>query len=511
MNQVTLGGDRLGSGKKMKVDLHGFERSTHDLGYIWRSTMAPGTLVPFMNEIGLPGDTFDIHLNCDIKTHPTIGPLFGSFKVQLDVFMVPWRLYISTLHNNTLNIGLNMASVKLPKVKLWGRKFNASVSDFDNWQVNPSCIFSYLGIRGIGAINAAEDEDVQQRKFNAISWLAYHEIYKNYFSNKQEEEGVVISASDVAFPTTVTGISIDGVAIVASPAIALVGANAGDLVLINYAGTVPDLGTIVFNTTNGDVVAADAIMNPVSGGGTISGMWNGAVLGNRIVVNWNYINANTLNPIPNLRRFPLSDIDDMRAAILQEGFGGEFDVNNAAGAVNLAPYDWVLALNDVNGDLVPNIVFNQEGLLVKTYQSDLFNNWLSTDWIDGVGGINEITAIDTSGGSFNIDTLNLSKKVYDMLNRIAVSGGSYNDWLGAVYDQEPRRGAESPVYMGGLIKELVFQEVVSNSESTNTEGAQPLGTLAGKGVMGSKHKGGDVIVRCDEPCYIMGIVSLMLV
>ena len=32
---------------------------------------------------------------------------------------------------------------------------------------------------------------------------------------------------------------------------------------------------------------------------------------------------------------------------------------------------------------------------------------------------NAITAIDTSSGSFNIDTLNLSKKVYDMLNRIA--------------------------------------------------------------------------------------------
>ena len=56
----TLGGDRLGSGKKMTVDFHGYERSTHDLSYLWRSTMAAGTLVPFMSEIALPGDTFDI-------------------------------------------------------------------------------------------------------------------------------------------------------------------------------------------------------------------------------------------------------------------------------------------------------------------------------------------------------------------------------------------------------------------------------------------------------------------
>lgn len=40
--------------------------------------------------------------------------------------------------------------------------------------------------------------------------------------------------------------------------------------------------------------------------------------------------------------------------------------------------------------------------------------------------------IDTSGGSFTADKLKLSKKVYDTLNRIAISGGSYDDWLDEV-------------------------------------------------------------------------------
>ena len=83
--QKTLGGDRLGSGKKQKVFLNHFERSTHDLGFIFRTTMSAGTLVPFMSILALPGDTFDIDLECDVKTHPTTGPLFGSFKVQLDI------------------------------------------------------------------------------------------------------------------------------------------------------------------------------------------------------------------------------------------------------------------------------------------------------------------------------------------------------------------------------------------------------------------------------------------
>ena len=99
--KVTLGGDRVGSGNKMKVDLHHYERSTHDLGYLWRNTQSPGTLVPFLKVLALPGDTFDIDLNIYTMTHPTVGQLFGSFKEQLDLFSIPIRLYNAKLHNNT--------------------------------------------------------------------------------------------------------------------------------------------------------------------------------------------------------------------------------------------------------------------------------------------------------------------------------------------------------------------------------------------------------------------------
>ena len=146
----------------------------------------------------------------------------------------------------------------------------------------------------------------------------------------------------------------------------------------------------------------------------------------------------------------------------------------------------------------------QEGLALKTYQSDLFNNWISTEWIDGDNGINAITAISTVDDEFTIDQLNLSKKVYDMLNRIALSGGSYDDWQDAVYTKKGYRSVESPMYMGGLSKELVFQEVVSTGANEN----EPLGTLAGRGQLTQKHKGGHIEIKVDEMSYIMGIVSL---
>ena len=113
-------------------------------------------------------------------------------------------------------------------------------------------------------------------------------------------------------------------------------------------------------------------------------------------------------------------------------------------------------------------------------------------------------AVDTSEGSFTIDELNLAKKVYNMLNRIALSGGSYDDWLDAVYTHDRQRSAESPIYLGGLITNLVFQEVISNAATPD----KPLGTLAGRGRIGSNRKGGHIIAKVDEPSYIMGIVSL---
>ena len=232
--------------------------------------------------------------------------------------------------------------------------------------------------------------------------------------------------------------------------------------------------------------------------------------GNLIALNYEMAtNQDFITTKPHLQKFPLADIDAMRQEILKSGWQSEFVVNNVSEPlIGLTPYRYALHVVDLAGADYATMQSSQEGLGIKTYQSDLFNNWLSTEWIDGVGGINEITRVDTTDGYFTIDAVQLAKKVYDMLNRIAVSGGSYDDWLNAVYDHESYGRAESPMYMGGLIKELVFQEVVSNAEAGGEEGSQPLGTLAGKGVMGSKHKGGDVIIKVDEPSYIIGIISL---
>lgn len=196
----TLGGERLGAGKKMAVELENFGRSSNNLSKIVRTDQSFATIVPYYCEIGLTGDTFYINeIESIIRTLPTNGPIFGSAKFQVDVFCVPIRLYMSALHNNALGVGLKMANIKLPK--LWEpilREYNVGNEKIDEYLIknansyNPSSLPAYLGKRGL-PINTTNTN--LQIKRQALFELAYWDIYKNYYANKQEEIGFVIGPS----------------------------------------------------------------------------------------------------------------------------------------------------------------------------------------------------------------------------------------------------------------------------------------------------------------------------
>ena len=102
-----------------------------------------------------------------------------------------------------------------------------------------------------------------------------------------------------------------------------------------------------------------------------------------------------------------------------------------------------------------------------------------------------------------MDALSLAQKVYNMLNRIAISDGSYRSWLETVYTGGYTERTETPIYCGGSSAEIVFQEVISTAAADQ----EPLGSLAGRG-LDTNHKGGYVEVRATEPGYLIGSTSL---
>lgn len=496
--KVNIGKNTLGDNDKMSVSLREYDRSTHDLSFAWRSTMGVGTLVPCLKILGTAGDTFAIEAEDKIMTHPTLGPLLGSFKFQMDVFSVPIRLYNAMLHNNAINIGLDMSKVKLPKLCIK-----------QDVKTAPSSIFNYLGIKKF----------TSGKKVNAVPWLGVMDIFKNYYANKQEDN----------FYTIRNSINTSNIAIV----------NGEDIqaqLTATNAGEIQDEAAKIRLTTNIPIASIDKTKSKIylapirwpEGSGVNKFMRAELPLTN---CQLSYEDRTLVITIPQYESFTLSEGATSEDAYFTLN-GGSVSITGA-GDIEMSPMKLEL-LDELREDilskgkaeyiigdpgvknckveeinnLVANIATGGDlyGLPLKTHFSDIFNNWVNKEWIDGDNGITALTSIDTSGGSFSIDTLNLSQKVYNLLNRIAISGGTYKDWIETVYTTDYYFRAETPVYEGGLSGEIEFGEVISTS-ATEIQGNEPLGTLAGKGYNSNK-KGGTITIKLSEPSYIIGIASI---
>lgn len=494
MKKYNLGGDRLGSGNKMEVNMHGFNRSNHDLSYLWKSTMAPGTLVPFMNIIGLPGDTFEIDLNSVVKTLPTVGPLFGSFKLQLDVFNCPLRLYNAQLHNNALKIGYKIADVKFPIIKATGKIIDINAEEpVEFQQINQSSLLAYLGMRGLGSTEA--------RDFNANSYLAYFDIFKNYYANKQEENAYIIHGSLPSISESqFRGIDQWPISVNAGQMITgtlkVSGNNVNpSIVKITQSWSTPTAGTKDLNLT--DIITGPINWLEMNKIFEVQVSFLATPFSVTTFSDPELTNEITLsNVTPNLQSFALENLDRMREELLQQPKALAYIIDQET----ITPYGLPLMTYD-EGNVQMYAKMAQEGLLVKTYQSDIFNNWINTETQEL---ISSLSAVSTVGDSFTLDALNISKKIYDYYNRIMVSGGAFNEWIEASFDVTSKWRSEIPEYHGGLSKEIVFEQITSTAA---TDG-KPLGSLAGQGTMGQKHKGGHIYINCDEPSIIMGIISI---
>lgn len=493
----NIGKNTIGDNNKMSVDLHTYNMSTHDLSTIFRNTQSAGTLVPNLVLLAQKGDTIDIDIESHVLTHPTVGPLFGSFKHENHIFSVPIRLYNSWLHNNRTKIGLNMSDIKLPQIQVNINK-NLDLPTPDNqWsQVNPSCLLAYLGIRGYGINAIPTTDDVTIQKM-AVPLLGYYDIFKNYYANTQEEDFYTIGATNAINKIIVgqtTGAKIES----NTPDKISIGIANGDTVQI-----------FPINTYEADELTVswfDAASETTKvGEPTNFGTWNKTT--GQWVVKMPATTVGVLMSITpttrvKLQKYPLEDIDLMRDLIYSERGNTTTIVTAKYPGYDLPLYE-SFTKRLTSGKL--NTTSSQFGLCLKTYNSDLLQNWVNTEWIDGVTGINEISAVDVTDGKLTMDALNLAQKVYNMLNRIAVSGGTYRDWLETVFTGgNYMERCETPMFEGGMSTEIVFQEVISNSAS----GEQPLGTLAGRGYDTGKQKGGHIKIKVTEPCFIMGIGSI---
>lgn len=541
--QITVGGDRLGAGKKIKQELRNYDRSTFDLSESFVSSMSCGTLVPMCIKPMMRGDVFEIEADTAARTIPTEGPLFGSFKLQGDFFFVPVRLYQALLHNNPTSIGLKMNQVKLPKLIVDTIVGNDTFTAGKN---NLSSLLKYLGMSGLGRCAQSQEANVKfGREIMAVPMLGYYDIYKEYYANKQEESGRVIginnqdaeiitteyvSSTDNAWVNYEDAIIYDTNGFKGNPTRLIFKIDASDSVtqnlpslvkanineslngnsfpdtsLINIINNITPRGAVVLSQINANTWSLEITQDTF--------YYNGIHAGQIIIYKQTEIPAKSNSLV--IKEFPLANIDDMRMSLLSKHtFGVPFkiadsefvadaDWNETSGTSGDGlPYSTLIA-KDFEGKMANKYAMN--GLCIKTYQNDIFNTWMNTEWIDGENGINELTKVAVTDGAFKINSLIFAEKLYNMYNRIAISGATYDEWLDVVYQEERElRSIEKPIYVGGLYNEIVFEEIV---QTTPAEGS-PLGELGGRGKLVQETQGGKITVKATEPGFLIGIASI---
>ena len=521
--KVNIGKNTLGDNNKMSVSLREYGRSTHDMSYAWRSPMGVGTLVPFMKLLALPGDTFDIELDTKVMTHPTVGPLFGQFKMQLDVFTCPLRLYQAQLHNNALNIGLDMKKVKLPKF-VHSYKVLENESTEKSRKSGKGSLAEYFGLRYVPIRDVVNN-------VNAVPYFAYYDIFKNYYANKQEDYFMLMGGSTIVNASRITSTDFkakivnDTSKLVICKTASTVTITGKDLKIetikkIKYS---MDSGPLYINVrfeegarndwekvkvTANEIVLRTKVEGYYEVSRTLTGNGQditikGAIedIKEGVAVN-TYTSSYRLEEIDNLREYILKQGKKeilIKADSTEEWLGTSFIKDVLVGTAKAGEGEPKVKM--------PIIQMEMGGLCLKTLQSDIFNNWVNKEWVDGDNGIKAITDVAVTDGKLNLDSLNIAQKVYNMLNRIAVSGGSYKDWIETVYTTDYYFRAETPIYEGGMSTIIDFEAVVSNSASTASGIEEPLGSLAGRGY-NSQKKGGRIEIKANEPCYIIGIASI---
>lgn len=492
----TLGKNTLGDNNKMKVAMRDYDMSTHDISTIFRSSIGVGMLVPFCKILCQKGDIIDINLINKTLSQPTLGALFGSFKLQHFMFFGGFRLYNSWLHNNRTGIGMKMSDIKLPmmEAKTSGTTTKAKTN------ISASALYKYLGWTSSRRTGANATGGVTK---NGVPLLMYLDIFKNFFANTQEDKFYMLRGglSTLSIGPNIHKIPAKNINVYPTNGTSVGSFDESDNWQL-YWENVKVLG----KKNGSEVITTMADLSTDPTGKTITIDKAPSVITEIVDIEFdkNIIKYTKTQ----LGQYDLKVLDQIRDVILHKK-GNETLI--LAGTPLNETNNGSTELTNFFNDLINSQTNKLGGMLLKTYDSDIFNNWIKTDWIDGAGGITEITSIDITAndGKLTMDALNLQQKVYNMLNRIAVAGGTYRDWLETVYTAGKYLDRpETPVFIGGMTQYIEFDEVISKSATETTYGTQPLGDIAAIGRGGKPLNNGHIHYQCEEPGYIMGLIAI---
>lgn len=486
-----VGSNRIGSGPKMTVQAHGYGYSTNDVSTTVTTQQGFGTVKPYGWFLLPPGSRLRMKMDAMVTSEALKYQLYGSAKIQWDVYEAPWDLYNSKLLINLQDQGYTMEDVKFPTMTLEARGFE----DEENMctrQINPSSLLAELGAMALGQ-KEGDPSGTVSRTMMAMFLIMYYQTGKEYYCNKQEGIGYMIHTEEYTKNITSVKIDPDNVTIPEYPT-TITGQLLEELDVLIVDHTTDT----TFNYDKVEVLVGGAWLKAKE----VFKTWGTEVTGDYSyftypkdeylemqIASWRYTNTGT-GETPFLVEYDLKAIDRMMQEIMK-------NVDQPT-PVNInknteLPFGACFR-ND--GEKF-SINATQEGLIVGCYQSDINQNWLNNEKVNALSARTKVK-VDAEG-YFSIDQFNITQKLYNVDQRIAITDGSAQEWFELTYAIDAAGRVLKPIYVGGLAKEILFNMVISTAGTEQ----EPLGSIASRGTLGDKHKGGYVQIEGKNGKLVM--------
>lgn len=431
------------------IDLPTPKRSNFNLGRVNRFSADVGYVIPCYVEEVLPNSYKRLDVDALIQTNATIAPLMGSFKVKIDAFFVPLRLYHRHLDLNNTDIdfddNFDFHYIDTPIFEI-----ESSLGGGKSISVAPGSLFDYLGIMPAGFNSRAWNSSF---RLNATPFIGYFDIWRNFYSNPHDRF-VPFRVQNVPFEESNLPVWFPS-----SPSYTKrVNIECFDdfITRINSSSI----------SSSGNPLAVDAF----------------TAFCEKVQVDH--------SDVPSLNRLQ-TYANTM--PLYQGQINGTPSSNTSLNITDLV---------DTSNGL-------HFGLLPRTYMDDYFNSRFMNDFVQYM---EEQSVVSVENNQFSITQLRLANRIAKYVDKSIFSDTRFGSWIKAHFGVKTSQKLNIPQFLGSITSNIVFNDIYASAqtaESASVTANTALGSRASLGQGFIKNKGSFVEFKATEPGYLLCMFSII--
>ena len=397
--------------------------------------------------------------------NPTVSPLLGRYRVKYLAFWAPDRLYIAPWRNGDMVTSDDnysypvIPSYVAPTSTPTGvSRTYARLTGLGHYYVAPTSLASYLGIYPANYDASCWDSRDVPTDSNAFSFLAFWDIYRHYIMNVQEP-----------------------------------------LAPVRNKAFYPEVINVATDTLDNDVTQISPALNPED---VSVSRENLDTFFRRVLTEYDRdVNMDVLALWKDVFHF-----DPIYSPKRLQYFGGRFATTSNG---YLAPSVAVDSSDSplTNRDIIDGVVIQHDyhhGLPVAPYSPDIFNSWISNENVE----LERTSAkMDVSNGTLFMEQWVMASRIQNKTRKSIFKHSDFAEYIDQQYGIRPSTSLSKPMFMGAFIRDIVFNDVVSTSQTgdagSSMNSNKNLGSRAGYGRGTDYSKHSFVDFTAQEPGTLM--------